>query len=162
MPSHVRIFWWLSVAIVAYWILMTAWFLAFPSAHELTVLAKIPPHFRDIARRADRQYEIIGIVSTVVWSGLTLGFAWFAALHHANWARWAFVVLFVLREPVPYLVMFAFYYHTRHLDIFEAMLAHENWTNPRGYLVPAFTIVAIAFVFSGNARNWFRTPRLAA
>jgi hypothetical protein len=164
MPSHVRIFWWLSVAIVAYWILGTAWFLAFPphpSARILAMLAKMPPDLRNIALRAERQGEIIRIISTVIWSGLTLGFAWFAAHRHANWARLAFLVLFVIRESVPHLAMFVSYYQMHHLDFFWATLARENWTNPRGYLVPALATAAIAFVFSGNARDWFRAPRLA-
>ena len=150
MPSHVKIFWWLSIVIVIWWVFWTARFLLFPTAHYLAVLAKLPLEFREAARRSDIQ---TGIISTLVWGGVTLGLAWLAAFRRLNWARWAFGIVFLIREAIPFLV-FAAYHQLGH---YMTELAHENWTDPVGYLIPAVTLTAIAFVFSGNARGWF-TP----
>ena len=155
MPSHVRIFWYLSVAIVTYWVLSTAWFLAFPSAHHLATLAKLPPELREGTRRIDLQ---IAIVSTSVWCGATLGFAWLAAFRRQNLARWTFAALFLLRESIPLILAAA--YH--RLDDYFVQLAHADWTDPRGYITPALSIAAIGFVFSRDARDWFRRPAPAA
>jgi hypothetical protein len=150
MPSHVRIFWWLSVAIAAYWILSAIWFLAFPTVQHLAALEKLPLEFRDKTRRVEMLTEII---STIIWCAVTLALAWLAAFHRINWSRWVFAAVFIIRESMMFLVS-VLYYH--QLDFFRQSLAHENWTNPRGYIVPALTIAAIGFVFSGNARSWFK------
>ena len=145
MPSRVRIFWWLSVAIAAYWIVSAAWYLAFPSAHYLATLARLQPELRESVRRFDLQ-------NTIFWTSfdsvVIVGLAWLAAFRRRNWARWAFVVVFLFRESIPFLL--AAYYR-------RPELAHRDWTNPLGYVVPALSIAAIVFVFS--ERDWFRSPQ---
>jgi len=152
VPSHVRIFWWLSVALVAYWVLSAVWFLEFPTNHYLAVLAKLPAAHREYVRRADLQNMLIW---TSILVGVTLALAWFAMFRHANWSRWAFAALFIMRESIPFLIYVAYYHR---LDLFREELARENWTDPLGYVDAALSIAAILFVFSGNARGWFRTP----
>jgi hypothetical protein len=138
-----------------YWILSTISFLAFPTARHLAVLANLPIKLREETRNIE---VLTKIISTIVWCAVTLALAWLAAFHRLNWSRWVFVAVFIIRESMIFLVS-VLYYH--QLDFFEQSLAHENWTDPRGYVVPVLTIAAIGFVFSGNAQSWFRVPTAA-
>jgi hypothetical protein len=155
MPSHVRIFWWLSVAIVTYWIFSTAWHLLFPTARYLTVLAKLPAELREEARRADIWN---GVVLTSFWSIVTLGSAWLAAFRHLNWARWTFAIAFLIRQLIPFAIFAA--YH--QLNNYIAELSRENWTDPLIYTVLILEIIAISCVFSKSARAWFTSPTVIA
>lgn len=155
MPSHVRIFWWLSVTIVAYWIFSTAWHLTFPPAHHFDYLAKLPAQLRKSSRRIELWTPI---VQALVLTSVTLGLASLATFRHLNWARWAFAIVFLTLEAMPFLISAAY----QQLDVYLASLSHENWADPWGYVSPILTLVAIALVFSGNARDWFRSPRVIA
>jgi hypothetical protein len=151
MPSNVKVFWWLSVAVVLYWAFSTTWYLAFPTARYLTILANLPPEFREGARHTDILNLLLG---TLFRCGSTLGLAWLSAFRRQNWARWAFTALFILRESLLFLVSILYYHQ---LDFFIQEISRENWTDPGGYIDPILTIMAIGFVFSGNARGWFST-----
>lgn len=166
MPSNVKLFWWLSVAIAAYWVLGFAWQLAFPSAHYLAVLAKFPPHLREEVQRADLENSIVG---TVFRCGVTLGFAALAAFRRQNWARWAYAIAFLLRELLPWIFAGYVYlvpaYGANYRQAFLATLWESTvaeWSNPLNYLVPIAAVVAIVAVFTGNARDWFRRPGASA
>jgi hypothetical protein len=166
MPSNVKIFWWLSVAVVAYWAVMTAWHAMFPSAHELAVLAKMPAELRDKVRRTDTS---IPILTTAFWSAVTLGLAWLAAFRRQNWARWAYAFAFVVREFLLPWIVVAYVYLVQSTGAhYWGALWEDAWnstfslsSDPRHYIVPALTIAAIAAVFMGNAKDWFRAPRTA-
>src|ERR1700677_4869615 len=154
MPSNVRLFWWLSVAIVAYWIFDFIWYLAFPSIPHLATIDKLPLKVQVEIFEAARRGGILTFATQIpFWGSLTLVSAWLAAFRHLNWARWAFVIVFLLRKSLVLIASVAYYHN---LDIFTNSVAHENWTDPREYVESALAIAAIVFVFSGNARSWFR------
>ncbi len=158
MPSNVKVFWWLSVAVVAYWTVMTAWHAVFPSAHELATLAKLPVELREETRRADIRFPAI---ATSFWVAVTLGLAWLAAFRRRNWARWAYALAFLIRAfLLDYIVAAYLYlvpgYGYRHAFLEQAWNSTvSTWSDPRSYLTPALTVVAIAAAFTGNAKAWF-------
>lgn len=166
MPSNVKLFWWLSVAVAVYWAFTTAWHAASPSAHELAVLAKMPAELRDKVRRTDTSTPIL---TTAFWGAVTLGLAWLAAFRRQNWARWAYAFAFVLREFLLRWIVVAYVYLAPSTGApYRRALWEDAWnstfsasSDPRHYIVPALTIAAIAAVFMGNAKDWFRTPRTA-
>jgi len=49
MPTSIRLFWWISVVIVTYWVAMAAWALLFPDGQYLSFLVKLPANLRDQA-----------------------------------------------------------------------------------------------------------------
>lgn len=151
MPSNVRAFWWLSVISVLLPAIIVVWHLIFPTAHYLSVLAQLPPDLREIARRADLMYAVVGKSVSCV---LTLGLAWLASFRRSNWARWASAIWFVVPEAIPFVLAAAYHQFDRYI----ADLPHENWANPGHYAFRILGIVAIVFVFSGNARPWFNKP----
>ena len=158
MPSHVRTFWWLSVAIVVYWVVSAGWFLAFPSAHQIADLARLDADLRDNARR-----EIFEIVTTMtaIWCAVTLGIAWLAAFRKQGWARWVFVFLFVVRQVGPFFIAAAY----GNLLTYLKRRAEGDWFDLNAYVIPLLTVLAIYFVFTGNARDWFESksrPRVEA
>lgn len=139
MPSHIRAFWWLSVAIVACSIISTAWLLLYPSAQFLAALEKLPPLYRT---RIIRSIWTSAIVMQSVRCAVILALAWFAAFRRQNWARWAFAIIFIAVEIVA--ISIAFYQH-RVAAFFV----------PSAMITLALAAAALAFVFSGNARDWF-------
>ena len=147
-PTAVRIFWWLAVAMVAYSVFVETRFLVFPSAHHLADVARLPPRERDLLRRAD---IIAAVIRTTIWDVPTLVLAWFSAFRHANWARWAFAILFLLAVATDFLI--AASYHT--LPDYFAELGHHDWLSLRQYVLPAIWLAAIGLSFSRNARPWF-------
>lgn len=154
MPSHVRIFWWLSVAIAVYWVTSTIWFIAFQSPHELALMTKLPAGLRDGIRR--EAFEL-GAVSTAFWCTVTLGTAWLAAFRRQTWARWAFTLLFVFRLVAPLVV-------AASLGLLLAQLKRfaGEWLSPETYVIRVLTVLAIAFIFTGNARDWFAAKATAS
>lgn len=164
MPSNVKIFWWLSVAVVTYSVLATVWHIAFPGARYFAMLAKFSPELRESARRAD---ILIPTMATSFWAAVTLGFAWLAAFRKRNQARWAYAFAFVFREILLPCIALAYVYLVPIYDALYRQLFWDGlwkstvseWSNPRSCFVPALTIIAIAAVFTGNARDWFRAPR---
>jgi hypothetical protein len=148
LPSHVAVFWWLSIAVVALWIFWTGKWLLFPSSHYLTALAKLPVQFREGVQHLDIELRVW---PTLFWGAETLGLAWFAAFGRRNWARWAYAIVFVLRE-VGFAIAMAVN-DWRFRDVLHKPFL--TWGNPVDYVVPLLTIAAIIFVFTGNARRWF-------
>jgi hypothetical protein len=158
MPSNVKLFWWLSVAIVACWIFWVVWLFAFPP--HFASLAHLPPEIQNrIREQVLRTGVEAGILSTLLWGGLSLGFSWLAAFRRENWARWAFLAVFIIRESIPLAISVAYYHN---LDFFMRSLSHENWTDPWGYAVLILTIAAIGFAFSGSSRRWFNASAATA
>jgi hypothetical protein len=159
MPSHVKIFWWLTVIVVTYVVLSHAWYLAFPPAHVLAVWAKVPARFRDLMHFVNIEYFVIAVVANGVW----LALAWLAAYRRKNWARWMITIWFLLGLASP-LVIYAWYVLVgnhelvQHYWRFEIDAEAKEWENPRSYVVPLVTIAALVFAFTGNARAWFKPP----
>jgi len=139
MPSHIRLFFWFTVAVVAIWTIRAALFWI-PAAPYLSGLS--------------RGYVYTAIEETIFGTlplcVATFALAWMAAFHHYNWARWAFVGLFLFREVVLFgnvklhLLISSYEYLRRHL------------TNPGQFLVTVLLLAASIFVFTGNARDWFK------
>ena len=167
MPANVKVFWWLSVAVAAYWAIMTAWHVAFPSAHYLAMLAKLPVELREGTRRVD---ILVPTFWTSLWIVVTLGSAWLAAFRRRSWARWAYVSVFLVRDFLLLWIVVAFVYLVPTYSALHRRIAWEStwndtvstWSNPRNYLIPLLTVIAIAAVFTGNAKDWFKAPKSAA
>jgi hypothetical protein len=104
MPSHVRIFWWLSVAAVAYSALSLAWTIIFPSARAIATLGRLSLQERE---QIGLTLGGIAVAGTVLWSGITLLLAWIAPFRRQNLARWAFVIVFAIRAVIPFTVALA-------------------------------------------------------
>ncbi len=157
MPLNVKIFLWLTLAIVFYWIATNAWFwLHLPTTYPAAVEKMIAksPRLREILNGETRTQGYVYSGATLVWSIVYLSLAWMAAFHRLNWARWTYVIAFVVRESIP-LIAALFSKPDMREYLFHSFL-HDGWTNPRHYIDPAFFIVAIIFVFTGNSRAWFR------
>ena len=164
MPSNVKIFWWISVATVAYWAVSTTWYLAFPTAHYLAVLAKLPPHLREGARNADIEYNVAGVL---FWSSVTLVLASLAAFRRRNWARWAYSIAFLFRELLPCIALGYVYLVPSYSTVYRQLFLKDvwksivfEWSDARNYIVPVATAIAIVVVFTGNARGWFKGPKM--
>ena len=154
MPSHIRVFWWLTVAVVTYWVCMSAWHQIFPAPQQLAGLARLPAQEQEAWRLRD----ILAMsIQTLVSCAVTLGLAWLTAFRRLNWARWAFAAVFLIRESLPFSVFF--FIDRRWLDVYLGMFVREISAHPLNmvisYIPTAVLIVAIGFVFSGNARDWF-------
>jgi hypothetical protein len=149
MPSHIRIFWWLSTGAVAFLASARIWFLVFPSAHHLSMMARLPPELRDATRQAD----IMDAIIYVGGGGIAeLVLAWFAAFRRANWARWAYAALFVLGKLMPFAAL-AISFH--QLDFSLLLPPSRGWGTLLDYAISSLMLAAIISVFSGNARTWF-------
>lgn len=165
LPSHVRVFWWISVAIVVYWTFSIAWFwlVTLPSDHYLALLQRLPPALREPLYRAA---VIRSVVPAAFWSVFILGMAWLATFRRQNWARWIYALLFLFRELLPPLFSLAYMYldlapsaAARHIileDFWKSTVS--EWSNPRSYVTPVLAIAAIVAVFTGDAKDWFRKP----
>jgi len=157
MPSHVRFFWWLSVAVVAYAVASAAWHLTFPDSRHLAAMARLPEGFRNKVRVAN---ILTAIVPGVIWNGATLGSAWLAAFRRRNWARWVFAAIFVLRQLISLLVFAVVPVAVFH--IVPVIIVHDLEAAPLSFapsvLLFAASIAAIVLVFTGNARDWFEQP----
>ncbi len=149
MPSHVRIFWWLTVSVTFLTTFSLAWSYTFPPAHYLATLAKLPPDMRKDVHRFNIEFAM---VVTGVVNGTALILAWVASFRRQNWARWAFTIgyVFIFTEPLVYDAV-----HHRFDWSSEFPLA--NWLDIAHYWVMALWVAAIVFVFTGNAREWFNS-----
>jgi hypothetical protein len=143
MPSHVRIFFWIIVLVVAYWVASAAWVLAFPPSQFSAALTKLTPEARGIIR-ADM------LVPLAVRCVAFLLLAWLAAFRDQNWARWGIAFLSLWITAVP--AVFALTTHT-----FDRYL-QDHLLDPGFLIVTALLVAAIVFVFTGNARLRFRAP----
>lgn len=161
MPMSIRLFWWISVIIVAYGVAMAAWALLFPDMQYLSFLAKLPPTLRDQAHD-QRIYWIVK--DALLWGVPIVAFAWFATFKHSNWARWAFAGLLVInlavdlllaKVLVQQLIGAALLHDSTQLDYYFECMARQTWLDPRLYLNSAVLLVATGLVFSRRARVWF-------
>lgn len=144
MPSHLRIFFWLIVAIAAYWVVTAVWFLEFPPAAVKAVMARLPEAARQMIAQNDWKLVLIPALS---WAVLFSGLAWLAACKRQNWARVGVLVLFLIRVLVP-LAMAA----AAGRVIFYLQLTYRNPAADAETLILA---LAILFSFTGNARAAF-------
>lgn len=135
-----------------YGIAEAIWFLLVPSSHYLAVLGKLPAGLRFTTQRAD-MFNIV--MSTVFWSAAILSLAWLATSGHSNLARWGIVVVFLVHEFVPLFVAIAY----GQLHSYVAKLGQDEWAKPLAYVVPILEMIAIACLFSGNARSWFKEQK---
>jgi hypothetical protein len=157
MPLNVKIFLWLTLAVVFYWVATNAWFwLHLPSTYPTSVeklLAK-SPRLREVMDRSARDSGYVYSGATLLWSIIFLSLAWMAAFYRLNWARWTYALVFVFRESLPLIAaLFAEPSVRQHV---LHWYWHDGWTNLWRYIDPAVFIVAIVFVFAGDSRKWFR------
>jgi hypothetical protein len=165
MPSNVKIFWCLSVLIVSYAVISREWHIVFPpplrlSPRSLAALAKVPEALRERIRTFDIEY-VMG--AAIVVNGTKLLFAWLATFKRKNWARWAFAILFVFLEALPLIAYFVSLLFQSQLTshYFGQLVLKDEMKalfDPYAILFRASEIAAIVFVFTGNARDWFKAP----
>jgi hypothetical protein len=136
MPSHVRTFFWIIVALITYWIFSAALALAYHRGRP----------FND-------QVIFIRIFATAIQCLIYLIPAWLAAFHRQNWARWVFAAIVVV---APILALWPLLYLTGHFRDIVLQAYFTTLTNPKSIAVNALSIAAIVFVFTGNAREWFK------
>ena|ERR1700710_768866 len=151
MPSHVKIFAALGFFAVAYSIFSTAWSMAFPPAHYLAMLARLPAYQAADARHMDLLNR--GAI-TAFLAILTSLLIWLATFRRSNTARWAYALLFALRQFVPPLILLL-----RSWDYAALILKDylDDLSNVRFYIAVVPVIAAIGFSFTGNANAWFRS-----
>lgn len=147
MPIQVKLFWWLSIGITVVWTFMTIWHFALPPLDHLAMLHRLSP---EMQQRAKHIELLTGISNTAFWCVLTLVLAWIAVFRHSNWARWAFVVIFVVREAIPLAIYSAY----GHPEVFIRGL-RNTLADPWFYPIPMLTIAAIIAIFSRGAQDWF-------
>lgn len=150
MPIGVRIFFWLCVALIAWWLFVALRFLAFPSEEYLAMIARI----RAVTGFDARREDMIAVGGkTLIWSSLVLVLAWLAAYRRINWARWAVALVFAYGYVMSFAVAIYFGTLSRYLhDYF-----HAHWSTPESYVVFAIQAAAIVCVFLPEARGWFKT-----
>ncbi len=89
-------------------------------------------------------------VAAVIISALTVFFAWLISRRRLNWARWAFLIFFILSIPG-----------------YAAILSNRFQADLGGSILSVVQLSLYGFgaflVFTGNAVSWFRNlPREAA
>jgi type IV secretory pathway VirB2 component (pilin) len=144
-PLSVRLFWWLSLIVVVYWVSTAALFFLHPSASYLLALAHIPLNEQ---QRLVRSRIFATAFPTIVWGVVTIGLAWLAASKRMDWARWLYALQFVGREVIS--IFEAASGPIGKARVFYQMSQLSHW------IEPVLTLAAIALVFSGNARTWFK------
>src|SRR5262249_39724118 len=118
VPSNVRVFFWLTV-LAAAWVCGTnTWFLIFPTAAQTAMLARLPAELHEGTHRAE--ISRLGIIVTE--SAILLTLAWLAAFRRQNWARWLFVILFLVLTLLSSMLT-VFYYKLPER-------VWEQWPNP--------------------------------
>lgn len=143
MPSHLRIFFWLVVAIALYWVASMVWVMEFPPAAMTSALAKIPPAIRDqIKENAWR----ITLVSTAIRVAIFVGLAWLAAFRRQNWARWLLLAVVIFMHAAPLALAL------RLGRVQEFLLRYADL---QADIVAALLILALVFAFTGDARGAF-------
>jgi hypothetical protein len=139
MPTNIRMFFWLSVAVVAIWIIRIALFWI-PVAHYLSGLSGNYIHTALVG-------TALGAVPLII---ATLLLDWLVAYRHHNWARWAFVGLFLLRESV----LFANAKRHALMGFNEYLRLHLTTLHQLVVTLPL--LAASILVFAGNSRGWFK------
>ena len=144
MPSNLKIFFWLIAAVAAWWVASMVWVMAFPPAEMTAALAKIPAAMRAAVARNAWQ---ITLVSTAIRVLVFVGLAWLAAFRRQNWARWALLVIFILSHAAPFAIA------ARLGTTAEFFSRYRDW---QGDAIALVIAVALAFAFTGNAREVFK------
>lgn len=150
MPTQVRVFWWLSIAIVVYSIVLTVFALQSVQHHDLLPTALSLPE--EVRERTFRTDLLVRITSMVVRSGLILCLAWLSAFRRLNWARWGLVFLFLIQGA--YEIWGAIQFHQLSGPAFE--LVKKGWW---AYIFLILAVAASSCVFSERAQAWFDKPR---
>jgi hypothetical protein len=145
MPSHLKLFFWLIAAVAAWWVGSMLWVMEFPPAEMTAALAKIPPDARAVVAR---NAWIITLISTVIRVAVFVGLAWLAAFRCQNWARWTLLVIFVLSHAVPLAMA------ERLGRMQEFVTRYHDW---QADVIALVIAVALAFAFTGNGRDAFRS-----
>jgi hypothetical protein len=157
MPLNVKIFLWLTLAVVFYWLATNAWFWLHPPTTYAPSVEKLiarSPKVRELLDHGRRNQGYVWTGATLVWSVVSLSLAWMVAFHRLNWARWTYAFVFVFRRSIPLIV--ALFSEPDMCRYLLHSYWNEGWMNPRHYIDPGFFIAAIVFVFTGGSRNWFR------
>lgn len=144
MPSHLRIFFWLTLAVAAYWVLSTIWFLEFPPGAVKALLANLPPATRRMIEQNEWRLELVPIAARAALFG---GLAWVAAFKRQNWARLGVLVLFLIMHLVP----LAFSVASGRAGAY----LRSTYLDPATDLAMLILAAAIFFSFTGNARAAF-------
>jgi hypothetical protein len=142
MPLQIRLFFWLSVAVVAYWAIRASSF-----------WIQSTPYLAGLNRYFVRTAMDTTLFVTIPWCALTFGIAWLAAFRHYNWARWAFVILFLFRE----IVLFADVARSVQVRPYGYNYLRYHWAAPSQFLTTSLLLAASTLVFAGNAKGWFKT-----
>jgi len=156
MPLVVKAFSALGALLVVIWIYHYVAFIAFPSEHYISMVAKLPTEIRD----ETRHYDVVTRgVSTLVWSVIVLLFGWLAAFRRRNWARWALLVIFVVAELIPFVAMGVFYLDDPDIQRITpySLFAWEElaaYARPGNFVVASIKIVMLFLIYSPKARPW--------
>jgi hypothetical protein len=70
---------------------------------------------------------------------------WLTARRHKNWARWVFLILFLVGLPL-------------YIPNLADMMAHNAIAGVLSAAQMLIEGVSLYFVFSGDAKDWFRKP----
>ncbi len=150
MPFNVRAFWWINVALIAYSVANALWFLSDPTPFPAKVVAILGAQW---VGHAQIVYGIQLLVITLLRGIIILTVAWFASFLHQPWARWASVVLLITSICLPVVVAMSLGMWRQTLRELSRELG--NW---RLILVMMLWALSLIFLFTGNARAWFRRP----
>lgn len=146
MPIQVRAFWWISVAIVLYSIVLTVLAVQYLQHQEfLPIAPRIP---RELRERTYEMDVLVRVASTVVRSSLILCLAWLTAFRRLKWARWAFVLFFLIQWAFE--IWEAIEFHQFNGPV--SALIKEGWWE---YIFIMLVIAAASCVFSSGTRKWF-------
>jgi hypothetical protein len=86
---------------------------------------------------------VIAAVVIVIFTVILLPFFWLAVWRRKNWARWVLLVLFVISLPLLFLDP-------------EAFVPDHLPSTIIGFGTTFIQIVAFFFLFTGDAKPWFR------
>jgi hypothetical protein len=126
MPSNVRNFFWLNVLSLALGVIVAI--MTSPKLYAMAAAAGRGPGY------------IITI--QVVTMALLLLLIWLIAFKRQNWARWVWLVMFVLGMP-------------GYAIVFKNLMG-ISLTGAISLMQLVLQLVALYSIFTGNARAWFR------
>jgi len=147
MPSHVKFFFGIVIVFVFYRILSTVW--------GLFSFASLMSHS---GRPIGNGIIFIRIVATTFECVIYLTLAWLAAFHRKDWARWVFAAIVI---GAPIFLLWPFLYLSGDFRQQALRAYFTSLTSPRSLAAELLEIAAIIFVFTGNARAWFKPSAIA-
>lgn len=145
MPSSIKVFFGLCVALAAVW-----------GLQQYLLFDAFPNEGYSLAERMRAMR--LQLAWAMVESAVVLSLAWMAAFKRLNWARWSLVGLLIAGEFLPMVG-----YATRgdliaYLDhVFLRFAANPIW-----YVALAIKIGAIVLVLRANVEPWFRPTNTIA